>query len=146
MGLEGATYDLTTDIGKVRLHAADTDIDSPIFDDSEVTYALEVEGNNHRRAAAMLLETLAANRSRLAISVGRGSLNENFTSVAKELREQAKLLREKADESDGQGFPQTIISPSYERFSRARNYLTGRHGNPRDRETVDDIVKPAGTE
>jgi hypothetical protein len=120
------TYDVTTDIGKVRLLAADTDRESYDFEDAEIEFALD-EYDDIRRAAAMLLTALASNRARLAVRVGRGSVNEDLTQVAKELREQAAALISQAEDAEDEPL-EAVINPQYERLSAARNYALEREG------------------
>ena len=53
-----ATYDLTTDIGKVRLIIGDTDVTpatDAVFTDAEITYFLTANANNVYLAAAAAL-------------------------------------------------------------------------------------------
>jgi len=120
------TYDVTTDVGKVRLLAADTDRETRDFEDEEIEFALE-ECDGVRRAAAMLLVALASNRARLAVRVGRGSVSEDLTQVAKELREQASALIAQASDADDVPL-EAVINPQYERLSAARNYALDREG------------------
>jgi hypothetical protein len=120
------TYDVTTDIGKVRLLTADTDRESYDFEDAEIEFALD-EYDDIRRAAAMLLTALASNRARLAVRVGRGNVNEDLTQVAKELREQAAALISQAEDAEDEPL-EAVINPQYERLSAARNYALEREG------------------
>jgi len=114
------TYDLTTDIGKVRMLVADTDSSGYDFEDDEVSAALTQEGDSIKRAAALLLLVLAANRSRLSVSVKRGNVSEDLKGVAADLRAQAAALVAQA--SDDEDVPlSAIISPSYETFSYTVN-------------------------
>jgi len=110
------TYDLATDIGKVRMLIADTDAAAYDFDDDEVQVALTQEGDSLKRAAALLLLSLAANRSRLTVSVRRGSVSEDLTKLAADLRAQAAALVEQAAADEDVPLS-AIISPSYETFS-----------------------------
>lgn len=114
------TYDLTTDIGKVRMLVADTDVASYDFDDDEVEAALTQESDSLKRAAALLLLVLAANRSRLSVSVKRGSVSEDLKGVAADLRAQAKALVEQAAADEDVPLS-AIINPSYETFSYTVN-------------------------
>lgn len=134
------TYDLATNIGQVRFLITDTDIDGYTFEDAEITYALTSSGNNVKLASAFLFKVLAGSRAKLAVRVGRGSVNEDLTNVAKELRAQAALWEEEVAEDNGQF--QAIISPSYDRFSRDSNFLTGRRGETIDYENQDRIKEP----
>lgn len=54
------TYDITTDVGKVRLMIGDKDILNAIFTDEEIEVFLTIQSNNLNRAAADALEAWAA--------------------------------------------------------------------------------------
>jgi hypothetical protein len=141
------TYDLATTVGKLRLLAQDTDgieQQAASFCDEEIAWAYAQEGNSLYAGAALLLEMLASNRSKLAVRLSRGPVTEDLTQVADNLRKSAALLRQQADDEDGTGALQAIISPSYDRFSHQRNIDQGRHGNgPWDYEgNVDTVVVP----
>ena len=89
------TYDLATDIGKVRLLISDTDI-IPVtdaqFSDEEIQVFLTIEGSVNL-AAALALETWAAIYSMSVDSehIGDYSYTQNVTSKMLEL---AKRYRE----------------------------------------------------
>lgn len=55
-----ATYDLATDIGKVRLLISDTDVAAAYFTDEEITAFLTMASDSVRLAAAYALEAWAA--------------------------------------------------------------------------------------
>lgn len=112
------TYDLETDTGKVRLLIADTEYEGHDFEDDEVAVALAQHDDNLKLAAAFLLNALAANRARLAVSVRRGAVSEDLTRIAADLRAQAAAYVEASD------LPlEAVVSPSYERFSYDRNLI-----------------------
>lgn len=101
------TYDVTTDRGKVRLRIADTntsDADQQIFTDAEIDAFLEMEGTV-RLAAAMALETIAANQVQVLKVIRILDLQTDGAAVARELRMQAQALREQdaasAEDLDG---------------------------------------------
>ncbi len=54
------TYDLTTNIGKVRLTIGDKDTADAVFSDEELQVFLDAESDNLNRAAANALEAWAA--------------------------------------------------------------------------------------
>lgn len=120
------TYDLATNVGKVRLLIADTVEDGAVFEDEELTALLTMEGSVVKSAAARALETLAANKAKLAVRVTRGSVTDDLSQVAKELRESAKQLRAEADSEDDGAILQQAVSPSWERFSHRKNILADR--------------------
>lgn len=126
----GFTYDLTTDLGTVRFLIADTDSMNFDFADDEVTAALAQEQNVPKLAAALLLGILAANRARLAVRVTRGSVSEDLTQVAANLRALAAQYRSEA-EVDADTVLEAVITPSYDGFSAYRNVVLGREGEVR---------------
>ena len=121
-----ATYDSSTPVGLVRLLMADTDIDNPIFVDVEIQAVLPLNDQSPRRSAAMLLDTIASNRARLAVHIRRGGVSEDLTKVQAALHEQAESLRADADKMEDDAILESISSPSYERFSHTVNIYTGR--------------------
>lgn len=55
------TYDLETDVGKVRLLISDTDTDNGVFQDDEIEVFLDLRGGSVRLAAASALRSLGGN-------------------------------------------------------------------------------------
>ncbi len=106
------TYDFTAapDISTVRLLVSDTDAAHPIFQDVEVTAALNVESSqgvivgltgyspsipvsqiySYRRSAALLLNALAANKARLASALKVLDISVDSTKAAAALQQLAK--------------------------------------------------------
>lgn len=116
------TYTLPSDIGYVRLLVADTDAANPIFEDAEITAFLTLAGSvwqsaqfysaasgqvqlpspptSYLRAAALALDSLASNRSRLQGVIEL--LDVKLSSVkdaALQLRAQAQSYRDTDDNS-----------------------------------------------
>lgn len=91
------TYDLNTDIGKVRWRIGDKYVDNVIFDDEEIEVALLFEENNVKRAAAQCLETIAADQVLVLKVIKTLQLTTDGAKVAAELRANAKLLRDQAE-------------------------------------------------
>ncbi len=126
-----ATYDQSTDIGRVRLAIADTDVARPDFSDEEIQTALTLEGGV-KLASAFLLNALAANRARLAVrvqrgGVARGGVSEDLTEVAEQLRAQADRYRAEGElEESSSAALEATISPSWERFSYTKNVVLDR--------------------
>jgi hypothetical protein len=95
-----------------RLIIADTDAAQPIFQDEEVMSAYQIDSMvmfipvgqgspvqvnaqpSSRRAAAVLLDSLAANKARLASALKVLDIQIDSTKAAKELRDTAKELRD----------------------------------------------------
>jgi hypothetical protein len=106
-------------ISRVRLLVADTDAANPVFSDDEVNLALSMECSqaifisaqaiptgvnvappvpqvfSYWRSAAMLLDTLAANKSRLAAINELLDVRLSPEKAAQELRATAKEYRER---------------------------------------------------
>lgn len=91
------TVDYATDRGKVRLVITDVDSTNPLFDDDQVDAFLGIEADNVLRAAALALETIASNESLVQKMTRLVDLQTNGPAVAKDLRDHAKNLRERAD-------------------------------------------------
>ena len=121
-GAGAATYDIATDVGRVRLLVADTDTGDATFADAEIEWALVAETGVYR-AAALLLRALAVDSARLAVRVSRGGVSEDLTQVAANLRAQADAYDAKAAAGD---VVSSVVSPSWEPFSATENLLTGR--------------------
>lgn len=114
------TYDLVNapQISQVRLLVADTDQANPIFTDDEVNAALQMESSQNLyvsgmattggaanqvpvlvysiyRSAALLLDALAANKSRLAAINELLDVKMSAEKAAQELRATAKEYRDR---------------------------------------------------
>jgi hypothetical protein len=91
-----ASYELSTNIGKVRLLIGDKVIDSAHFTDEELSYFLSENSNSVNLAAAAALEAWAADLSETMTSETIGDYSYSKKAVQNKL-ELAKSLREKED-------------------------------------------------
>jgi hypothetical protein len=98
-----ATYDPTTSVGTVRLLISDVDTAAALFDDEEVTRFLTLSSDDQFRAAALALDTIAANEALVAKRIETHGLTLDGPAVARALREQAASLREQAEAEDVEG-------------------------------------------
>lgn len=102
-------YDPTTDAGTVRLLINDivTDGDAAtetqVFTDAEITRFLTLEGQDTYRAAAMALSTIAGNETLRMKYIRSRGLELDGPAVGRELRMQARDLRDQAAERDDEG-------------------------------------------
>ena len=86
------TYDLDTNIGKVRLMIGDKDIADSVFSDEELQIFLDIESDNLNRSAADALEAWAATYGANADSEKIGDyaftqkVVDKMLSLAKRLR------------------------------------------------------------
>lgn len=97
------TYNLTTDIGKVRLKSADRFLDDSskyIFTDEEIQAFLDLENDSILRAAASAVEAIAQDENLVKGKIKILDLQLDSTAVAKEMRQYAKSLREQAAENE----------------------------------------------
>lgn len=104
------TYDVTTDIGKVRMLITDRDSVTAIFSDEEIAAFLSLYGSVFRGAAGAL-ETLAANEVLVQKRIQTLSLTTDGPTEATALRELARSLRER-DAEDGAGFDIAEMVPN----------------------------------
>jgi len=94
-----ATYTLSTDIGKVRLYASDTNIANTAFSDEEWQIFIDnAQGSNLRLAAAWGLRTLARDLARLGHWKDAGVSNDAAADMAVTL---AEWLEQQALAVDG---------------------------------------------
>ncbi len=89
------TYDLTTDIGKVRLTTGDKTVSDPIFTDEELQVFLDNNGDDINLASADALEAWAAQYGANVDSEKIGDYNYSQSIITK-LLSMAKALRDKA--------------------------------------------------
>jgi hypothetical protein len=94
------TYDLSSDVGKVRLLIPDRIEEEAIFQDAEIEAFLDLNDDNLRRAAAEALETIASDQALVLKVIRLMDLSTDGPAVAAELRERAKGLRQAADEAE----------------------------------------------
>jgi hypothetical protein len=107
-GLPPITVDPTTDIGMVRLLCTDVDEVEPLFEDALIA-AFLASVNGVKRAAALALDTIATSEALISKKLTTSDgLSTDGPSVAKELRERAKTLRDQADSEDG-GIPGALL-------------------------------------
>lgn len=95
------SYDLTTDIGKVRLNIPDTNVDDPAFDDEELQAFLNQEQNNIFFATADALNVLASNQVYILKVRTTGDLSVDGAAVSAELRARAASMRAQGQQANG---------------------------------------------
>jgi hypothetical protein len=115
------TYDVTTDLGKVRLLCQDFDMTNPIFTDAEIQAFMDLNDDTVRYAAAQALFVIGASEAYIMKRITTLSLSTDGPAVAKELRELAKEYIRQEDEpagADGWDYAEQV----YDTFS-AREVL-----------------------
>ena len=76
-----ATYDITNNVGKIRLYIQDTDTTDTIFTDEEIQVFIDAT-SSLRYAAAMALRAIASSTARLAVRVKTLNYEEDTKTVA----------------------------------------------------------------
>ena len=94
------SYNLGTDIGKIRLLIMDNTLDQYLFEDDELSAFLTFEASNVKRAAALALDTMASNEAYVIKKMSLLDLTVDGPAVAQSLRTRASDLREQADRDD----------------------------------------------
>jgi len=97
------TYELSTNIGKVRLKSMDKFLDDSskyIFTDEEIESFLDLENDSVLRAAAAVVEAIAQDENLVKGKIKLLDLQLDATVAAKEMRAYAKSLRQQADENE----------------------------------------------
>lgn len=97
---ESSSYDVSTDLGKVRLLL--NDIAAPwVFTDADVQAFLDLEGGSVKRAAAQAIDSQATNEA-LAAKVIRDADGKSTdgAKLADAMRKHAEALRAQADVED----------------------------------------------
>jgi hypothetical protein len=91
------TYDITTNLGKVRAMIGDTNAASVILGDAKINAFLTMKSNDLYAAAAMALYAISASKSLLAKKKSAGDYSEDLTAIAKECRATAAAYQEMSE-------------------------------------------------
>lgn len=111
------SFDLTSDLGKVRLLIPDRQPDEYIFDDVEILALLEME-DGIKRTTALALETIASDQAMTLKVIRLLDITTDGAKVSDALLKRAQSLRDQAetgDETDEGGFD--IAEMVYDDFS-----------------------------
>lgn len=101
------SYDLATNVGKVRRTIPDRDESNPIFSNEEIESFLDDEADNVKRATAFAIETIATDQTLVLKVITLQNLSTDGARVADALLKRARMLRDNADydeQADGGGF------------------------------------------
>jgi len=111
------TYDLTTDIGKVRLLIPDRVDAGHMLEDAEITAYLTLEGGI-KLAAALALESIASDTAMVLKVIKLLDLTTDGAKTSDALLARAKLLRAQAAAEDVEGafdYAEMVVNPFSER-------------------------------
>lgn len=98
------TYDLSTDVGKIRALITDTNQNRPILSNEEIQTFLDLESGVLKRGAALALETIGTNETLVLKVIQVLDLRTDGAKVADSLLKRAERLREQADKDEASGY------------------------------------------
>ena len=104
------TYDISTDLGKVRLLIGDTVDSGHIFEDAEIQAMLDLEDDSIRLAAADLLDVLGGNYVRAAQAIKVLDIEIKTDSVSY-FSGRAKALRAAEEDSGAFEIAEMVSDP-----------------------------------
>lgn len=119
-----ATYDPTTDAGKVRLLISDTNTADALFTDDEIAAFLALDSNVYM-AAALGLRTIAGNEVQVLKVIRLLDLTTDGAAVARELRMQADGLEARARQSGTFEVAEFALPPFGSRQRLANQIMRG---------------------
>lgn len=96
------TYDVSTDVGKVRLLLSDI-ADPWVFTDEEIQALLDLEGGSIKRAAAQAIDTNATNQALASKVLKDHERTTDGAKLADAMRKHAAALRAQAASEDDDG-------------------------------------------
>jgi hypothetical protein len=90
------SFDISTNLGKVRALIGDTDATSVLLTDAKINAFLTIKSNDLLAAASLALYAISANKAMLAKKKSAGNYSEDLSAIAKECRETAKVYDDMA--------------------------------------------------
>jgi len=113
------TYDITGNVGIVRLNIADIDLTTTVgnrdlwtvlFTDEEIGVFLSRASSDTNLASAYALLAIASSRALLAKSKRLGDYSEDLSKIASELRAQAKAFMDAATNTPAADFAEQVLT------------------------------------
>jgi hypothetical protein len=98
------TYELSNDIGRVRLLVPDRNQENAVFSDEEITAFVSLEGGVYR-AAALALETVASDTAATLRVTRTLGLEVDGAKASDALLKRAAGLRKQADDIEARDVP-----------------------------------------
>ena len=96
------SFDLSSDLGKVRLLIPDRQPDEYVFHDADILAILEIE-DGIKRSTALALETIASDNAMTLKVIRLLDLSTDGAKVSDALLKRAQGLRDQADKEDESG-------------------------------------------
>lgn len=122
------SYDLSTDVGKIRVLIPDNKGDAYVFEDDELAAFYALEGNSLKRAAALALETIASNEVMVLKIIRLLDISTDGAKVSDALLKRAEKLRSQADDEEtaangGFDIAEMVVDQFGYREKTLNNYL-----------------------
>lgn len=92
------TYDINTDIGKMRLFLQDTDTENAVFQDEELAALLQQVNEDLYMAASTGWAIIAGDKAKIAKKKTASKFSYDNTQMAKECRAQAEHFKKLSEE------------------------------------------------
>lgn len=122
-----ATYDPTTDVGRVRLLIADTDEANAVLQDEDIDAFLDMEGDV-RLAAAQALDTIATSEALVQKVLKTMDVQTDGAKLAEALMKRAAALRTQAATVDEDADDQFAVAEFADPVFGRRDWLARQHG------------------
>lgn len=91
------TYNVSTNLGKVRMMIGDTDSTTALLTDEEINAFLSMNGNDLYATASACLYRIASSKALVAKRISAGNYSEDTSGMAAELRATAKEYKAMSD-------------------------------------------------
>lgn len=122
------SYDLSTNVGKIRVLIPDNKADAYVFEDDELAAFFVLEGNSLKRATALALETIASNEVMVLKVIRLLDISTDGAKVSDALLKRAERLRSQADDEEtaangGFDIAEMVVDQFGYREKTLNNYL-----------------------
>lgn len=104
------SYDITTNLGKVRALIGDTNSASVLLADAKINAFLALKSNDLFATAALALYAIAASKALLAKKKSAGNYSEDLSAIAREYRETAKTYDEMSRNTPAEAQAEVILT------------------------------------
>jgi len=119
------TYDLTTNLGKVRNMIGDATDTGHILEDADINAFISMVNSDLYKAASLCLYRIAASQALLAKMKKAGDYQEDLRAIAKEVREVAKVYSDMSENTPAEAQAESFVNDFSYRDVLTRKDLRG---------------------
>ena len=119
------TYDLTTNLGKVRNLIGDAVDSGHILEDADINSFIAMANTDLYKAASLCLYRIAASKALLAKMKQAGDYKEDLRDIAKEVREAAKVYASMSENTPAEAQAESFVNDFSYRDVLTRKDLRG---------------------